>query len=90
MSNDNLLIFKALADEKRLKIISILKDDKQCACVLLEKLTISQPTLSYHMDILCDSKLVKSERKGKWVHYSINKKMFEKISMYFTNIIRNG
>jgi len=64
--------FRALSDRTRLEILSLLNDGEKCACKLLEKLSISQPTLSHHMKILCDSGLVKSRNEGKWVHYSID------------------
>ena len=40
--------------------------------LLLDDLKISQPTLSHHMKILCESGIVCSRRKGKWNYYSIN------------------
>ena len=46
---------KALTDENRLAIMRILQNGERCACVLLEELKVSQPTLSHHMRILCDS-----------------------------------
>ena len=67
------VIFKALGDENRWKILDILKGGEKCACVLLNKLEISQPTLSHHMKILCDAGLVTGRKEGKWTHYSINK-----------------
>lgn len=64
--------FKALGDEKRLRILSLLRQGERCACVLLEDLNLSQPTLSHHMKILCDANLVTGRREGKWVYYSLN------------------
>ena len=64
-------IFKALGDENRIHILSLLRSGEKCACKLLEELNISQPTLSHHMKILCDSGLVKGRKEGKWMHYSI-------------------
>lgn len=66
-------IFKAFDDEKRLQILKMLSDEEKCACVLLESLNITQPTLSHHMKILCESKIVSCERRGKWCYYSIDK-----------------
>jgi DNA-binding transcriptional ArsR family regulator len=40
--------------------------------VLLEDLEISQPTLSHHMKILCESGIVKSRKAGKWSYYEID------------------
>ena len=49
---------KALSDETRLKIIDMLSCGEMCACEILEELSISQPTLSYHMKILSESNLM--------------------------------
>lgn len=49
---------KALADENRLEIMLLLQQGEKCGCVLLEELNITQPTLSHHMKILCDSNFV--------------------------------
>ena len=65
------LIFKALGDENRIRIIKLLRTGEKCACKLLEELNISQPTLSHHMKILCDSGIVTGRKEGKWTHYSI-------------------
>lgn len=66
------LIFKALCDENRIRILKLLQNGEQCACKLLEEMQISQPTLSHHAKILCDSGLVSARKEGKWVHYSIS------------------
>jgi ArsR family transcriptional regulator len=50
----------------------LLTGGEQCACVLLADMDISQPTLSHHMKILCDSGIVKSRRVGKWNYYAID------------------
>lgn len=66
------LIFKALCDENRIRILKLLRSGEKCACKLLEELNISQPTLSHHMKILCDSGIVVGRKEGKWMHYSIS------------------
>ena len=65
-------VFKAFCDENRLKILEMLQSGEKCACILLEKLEISQPTLSHHMKILCESGMVIPRKEGKWTHYSIS------------------
>ena len=55
---------KALADENRLAIMLALQHGEKCGCVLLEEMNITQPTLSHHMKILCDSGLVSSRKKA--------------------------
>lgn len=69
---DTARIFKALCDENRVRILLLLRSGEKCACKLLEELPVSQPTLSHHMKILCDSGLVMGRKEGKWTHYSIS------------------
>ena len=66
------LMFKALCDENRIRILKLLQSGEKCACVLLDDLQITQPTLSHHMKILCDSEIVAGRKEGKWTHYSIS------------------
>lgn len=70
---DNARIFKAFCDENRLKILELLQTGEKCACILLERMDITQPTLSHHMKILCDSGIVIPRKDGKWTHYSISR-----------------
>ena len=71
---DNARVFKALSDSKRLKILDIIRNEEKCACVLLEKLDLTQSGLSYHMRILSEAGIVNFRQDGKWTHYSINEK----------------
>ena len=75
-------IFKAFCDENRIKILEMLKSGEKCACKLLEELNVTQPTLSHHMKILCDSGVVVGRKEGKWMHYSISEEGLEKAQKY--------
>lgn len=55
-------IFKAFCDENRIRILKMLRGGEKCACRLLEALAVTQPTLSHHMKILCDSGIVVNEK----------------------------
>jgi ArsR family transcriptional regulator len=70
------IIFKAFCDENRIRILQLLKGGEKCACMLLEEMNITQPTLSHHMKILCRSGLVVPRKEGKWTHYSLNRGKF--------------
>lgn len=72
-------MFKALSDPNRLLILDYLIESERCACVILEKLQITQSTLSYHMKILSESEIVNARREGKWMHYSINRTKLEEL-----------
>jgi len=69
---DNAKVFKAFCDENRLTILELLQSGEKCACILLEKLSIAQPTLSHHMKTLVDSGIVAARKVGKWTYYSIS------------------
>jgi len=69
---DNARVFRAFCDENRLAVLEMLQKGEECACILLEKLAISQPTLSHHMKILCESGIVLARKKGKWKYYSLS------------------
>ncbi len=68
--------FAALADPVRLRVLSILAaapDGEVCVCEFVEPLAKSQPTVSHHLKVLSDAGLVRGDRRGKWVWYSLNR-----------------
>lgn len=67
------VIFKALCDEIRIQILKLLQGGERCACELLEEMSLSQPTLSHHMKILCDSGVVAGRKDGKWMYCTISR-----------------
>lgn len=66
------LVFKAFCDENRIRILQMLCTGEKCACTMLDTLNVTQPTLSHHMKILCDSGVVTGRKEGKWMHYAIS------------------
>lgn len=75
--SEDVKIFRAFSDERRLDIITQLKSGEKCACVLMEKTNMAQSRLSYHMKILCESNIVNSRIDGKWTYYSLSKSGIE-------------
>ena len=82
-------MFKAFADENRIQILELLRDGERCACRLLEEMKITQPTLSHHMKILCDSGVVVGRKEGKWMHYSISADGLENVRNYVDELTVN-
>lgn len=66
-------VFKAFSDESRVQILELLKGGEMCGNDILEKMKISQSTLSHHMKILCESGVVSGRKEGKWTYYSVSK-----------------
>ena len=81
---DFALLFKALSDETRLKIIDMLSCGELCACDILKSFNITQPTLSYHMKILTECGIVNGNRDGAWMHYTLNDDTVKGISQYWS------
>lgn len=65
-------VFKALADEIRLRILSLLAAREMCVCEVMVALDLTQPTASHHLGILENAGLVKDRKEGKWVFYSLS------------------
>lgn len=65
------IFHKALGDETRLGIIKLLGIREMCVCELTAALGVSQPNLTHHVKKLESAGLVESERRGKWVYYSL-------------------
>ena len=85
-------LFKALGDNNRLLILDMLCKGELCACKILEKFKITQPTLSHHMKILCDCGIVNKRKEGKWMYYSVNSRGCEntiKLLKRMTTVIEN-
>ncbi len=71
-------IFKVLSVETRVKIIDLLKANGALGVKdISEKLGITPPAVSQHLKILKQAGLVRSERQGYWIPYSINEEAME-------------
>lgn len=66
------LQLKALSDITRLQIYNQAKTNEVCACDLIKKYNLTQPTLSFHMKQLVACGLLYPRKDGKWVKYRLN------------------
>jgi ArsR family transcriptional regulator len=72
-------ILRALADEKRLRILELLRGGEQCVCDLTDVMAAGQSLLSFHLRTLKEAGLVTDRREGRWVHYSLNPETFAEL-----------
>ena len=70
--NELLLMFKALSDVTRLRIVKLLENGELCVCHIVAAVDMSQSKISFHLKILKKAGLVKDRREGKWMHYRLN------------------
>ncbi len=66
-------LFKVLADATRLAILKQLREQGEvCACRLVACCDVAQPTVSHHLRVLREAGLVRAEKRGLWVYYTLN------------------
>ena len=65
------LLFKALADRTRLRVINLIGDEEICVCFFVAVLKTNQPKISRHLAYLRRAGLVSTRREGKWMHYRV-------------------
>jgi ArsR family transcriptional regulator, arsenate/arsenite/antimonite-responsive transcriptional repressor len=68
---DLALLFAALADRIRLRLLNLMNGKEVCVCYFVEILGQSQPKVSRHLAYLRRAGIVAARREGKWMHYSI-------------------
>jgi len=77
--------FKALGDPVRLRLFHLLSlRDELCVCHLTDALSLPQSTVSRHLGVLRNARLVETRREGKWMHY----RLAGDISMQLANMVR--
>lgn len=67
------IVLKLLGDKTRLSMMKLLEKNECCVCEFVEIFNITQPAISQHLRKLRDVGLVKENRKGQWIFYSLNK-----------------
>lgn len=73
------IIFKALNDPTRRKILELLQEKDMTAGEIAERFHISWPSVSHHLDLLKQAKLVMAEKEGQFVYYSLNTTVVDEI-----------
>ncbi|MGM0371150.1 MAG: ArsR/SmtB family transcription factor [Halobacteriota archaeon] len=68
---ESVTIYKALADERRLRILRLLVETELCVCDLVEIFDLEYSKLSYHLKQLREAGLVSTDREGNYVTYEL-------------------
>jgi DNA-binding transcriptional ArsR family regulator len=72
-------IFKALNDPTRREILQLLQERDMTAGEIVERFKISGPSISHHLDLLKQAKLVVAEKEGQYIYYSLNTTVVDEI-----------
>lgn len=84
------LMFKALSDPTRRKIIMMLKKGDMTAGDIAAQFAISKPSISYHLNMLKQASLVIDERRGQNIRYSLNTTVFQEAVSWFFDLTRSN
>jgi len=71
-------VMKALSSEPRLKILGLVKDRAVCVNMIASKLGMKQSAVSQHLRVMKEVGILKAEKRGYWVHYSVDMKSVER------------
>jgi len=80
-------LLKLIANENKFKIIQLLARGEVCVCDIGEKLGIEQSLVSHHLNSLREAGLVNNRKLGNWIHCSLNREEFGKLSKLFSKYL---
>ena len=72
-------VFKALNDATRREILQLLQENDMTAGEIAEKFNMSWPSISHHLDLLKQAKLVTAEKDGQFIYYSLNTTVVDEV-----------
>lgn len=68
------MAFHALGDEIRLKMLKLLSaHDSLCVCEIQQAFDVGQPTVSHHLKVLREARLIDVTRRGTWAYYALRR-----------------
>jgi ArsR family transcriptional regulator len=88
--NGQATVLRATADSYRLRILATLarSPDPVCVCDFTDAFPLSQPTVSHHLRILREAKLVTCERRGTWVYYQLAPDSLQRIQTAIATVFK--
>jgi len=82
-------VFDALADPSRRTILELLNDKDMCVSEMLKHFEFRQASLSHHLKVLKEAKLVTSQRRWQFVYYSLHKTTLQQVVLFFQQFFQN-
>jgi len=81
-------ILKALADENRIRIVSLLKERNcLCVCEITKIIGLSQPTISSHLKKMQDAGIINCSKDGLWVNYNLDENMEKEVKKLLESMV---
>lgn len=88
-TGEEVKLLAAMADATRLQIVAMLAGQSEplCVCEIQPHFDLGQPTVSHHLKVLRDARLVTSEKRGLWVYYSLDRARLEQAASYLNSLL---
>jgi arsenate reductase (thioredoxin) len=86
---DFLAIVQALSDQNRLRIVMALQKQELCVCQVVELLGLAASTVSKHLSILRQARLIKGRKEGRWMYYRLPEEAAESVSEAISWVCRS-
>lgn len=77
---DRVLVLKAIADETRMNILTLLLQHNYCVRALARKLNLSEAAISQHLKVLREAGLLIGEKRGYFMHYDVNRNVLHELA----------
>jgi DNA-binding transcriptional ArsR family regulator len=90
MSPNNQTVWKALADPTRRAIIKTLRQESKTAGAIADEFPITRASLSHHFNILKSADLVRTERRGQHIVYSLNVSVLDDVATILFDLFSSG
>lgn len=84
--------FKALGDETRLQIFRLIaaQEAPLCACDIVDRFDVSQPTISHHLRVLRQAGLITATKRGVWMYYVVNERGTGALAHFLAQSVRES
>lgn len=76
-------VFKAIADPVRLRLLSLIASHaagEACVCNLTDAFNLTGPTISHHLKVLREARIIDGERCGTWIYYRVRPETLRTLS----------
>jgi ArsR family transcriptional regulator, repressor of sdpIR and other operons len=88
MAHDS--VFKALADPTRRRILELLAEGDLTAGEIAERFPVAFASVSHHLGVLKEAKLVVSEREGQFIRYRLDTTVYQDVVRYLMTVAKGG
>jgi ArsR family transcriptional regulator, arsenate/arsenite/antimonite-responsive transcriptional repressor len=83
-------VLKALSDETRFRLLDLLLSSNLCGKALARQLGVSEAAVSQHIKVLREAGLVEGEKRGYWMHYSVQRDVLKQVTHELDRLSRQS